>query len=171
GTPGPIGPAGATGPTGPSGRQFDVLINGTSIADPSQDLAYLGFTGQGPGFLTSQNYRFDLVATALKSAFVLYSGPGCTGTARLFSEAGQTGVAFAGEIVQANGAVVYVPLANTAAPFAWASFFNFGTGNCDAASPGPTDTNDGIAFQPNSSAVTGYAIANPNNLVTTFQRQ
>ncbi|WP_147307691.1 collagen-like protein [Wenzhouxiangella sediminis] len=166
GPQGPTGAAGPTGPTGPSGRNFDVLINGTSIDDASQDLAYIGYTGDGLAFLTNTNYQFEIIDGALKEAYLLYSGANCTGTVRVYADAGFGGVALPGEIFQASGTVYYVDDAAATPDFAYASYFDYVNGACNNSAG-----NDPAAvYAPNNATETGYSIADPANMVTTFQR-
>jgi hypothetical protein len=175
GTQGPAGPAGPTGPTGPqgeagpqgpSGRDFDVLINGSSISDPAQDLAFIGFTGDALAFLTRENYFFEIRQNELQKAYLLYADADCTGIARVYADAGFNGVALPGEIFQTDGTVYYVDSGATVQEFSYASFFDFVNGACDnTAGDDPA-----AAFLVNDSSVTGYSIADPTAITTQFQR-
>ena len=125
GAPGPAGPTGPTGPQGPAGAdgvglKFDVLINGTSIDDPSLDLAFLGL-GEGFSFLTSTNYRFEVRYGELRDSYLLYSATGCSGTAKSFVGDLQTPGAGPGEVFQANGVIYYIPLSAVSSSFSFAS--------------------------------------------------
>jgi len=167
GVAGPTGAQGPTGPAGPSGRDFDVLINGTSISDASLDFAYLGFTGDSFGFLTNTNYSFQLVDNALQRVWLLYSGAGCTGTTAAYAgpEAAGAYSASAGSIFQTSGTVYFVNASATITNFATVSYIDE-----DGACVAFAGTDPSLPYAANNSGITGASFANPNTQVLTLTR-
>lgn len=143
-----------------------MLVDGVSIDDPSQDLAYIGFTGDGLAFLTNQNYQFEVINGQLKNAFILYANTGCSGISRVYAEAGANGAVQPGQLFQSNGTVYYIDASASVAGFAYQSFFDFDAGSCNDSS----GNDPGAQFSTNDASVTGYSISDPDNLGTSFQR-
>src|SRR6056297_1508306 len=167
GVAGPTGAQGPTDPAGPSGRDFDVLINGTSISDAGLDFAYLGFTGDSFGFLTNTNYSFQLVDNALQRVWLLYSGAGCTGTTAAYAgpEAAGAYSASAGSIFQTSGTVYFVNASATITNFATVSYIDE-----DGACVALAGTDPSLPYAANNSGITGASFANPNTQVLTLTR-
>lgn len=148
-------------------RGFDVLIDGTAIEDPAQDLAFLGSTGFAHAFLTSENYRFQVARDALKDANILFSATGCTGTsAALPNDGSQLYPVVPGEILRAGNTAYYVPMAATTSSFTYESFWNPGGDFCQDA----TQTTQAYPAFVNDATVTGYSFGSPSSMNLTIQR-
>ncbi len=165
GPTGPAGPMGPIGPTGPAGSGFDfsVRINGTDISSPGLDLKFIGSDGARFGFLTNQDFNFQVNGSRLRAApLVYYTAAGCAGTAGVIATDPNFPIS-PGSLIQADGAVFFV--ANTATPSS-TNFQSFSTsGSCFASAL----TETVYILQPNAPATTGISFANPNALAVTLQ--
>jgi hypothetical protein len=158
------GSAWACADSAAGGTGFDVLINGTPISAPTLDLAFLGSTGSAQIFLTSQNFRVTVAGNALKSGFLMFDQPGCTGSAAIDNESGNFS---RGEVFAAGGNLYYTPGDATAfAAFPQQSYIDPANGLCQAE----TANYIGLQAVANDIGITGFALANPETVEVSYQR-